>query len=373
MAMASQYDLDEAAAMIGDKSQSLVPFECLSVAHESGCHASETPLVPVTEVTVPCWFACGYSGTRDKTNFCNVATKQYPRWVCHPCNSVRQCIERQVKKNPEMHAWLKDLKMNHPDVYREKVVCCRLDPNMPASSRKESQCQAEVVHQCRGAAKVASFLQYAQMFMTVQERVAVVHLKYRQYIAHQKTVQGLTDQEADAKWKEDLSDPSIRRTGTGDNVELAVSLPRVTEAIRGKFVGNSLENRISLDSESDLALATKRMRFSALGRGITDGDFEDVGGAVFRSGASSSLRREEGPETFPTVASADAPPLALKASDVDLPWSEPSGSVKVKAIADRTTTLKCMKLTSPIVHEHTMLGNDKKRAPDLVFCMQRQC
>ena len=45
----------------------------------------------------------------------------------------------------------------------------------------------------------------------------------------------------------------------------------------------------------------------------------------------------------------------------------------MKAIADGTTTLKDMKLTSPIVHEHTMLGNDKKRVPDLVFCMQRQC
>ena len=63
------------------------------------------------------------------------------------------------------------------------------------------------------------------------------------------------------------------------------------------------------------------MRFSALGRGIADGDFEDVGGGVFRSGASSSLRREGGPETFPTVASTDAPPLALKAPDVDLPWA----------------------------------------------------
>ena len=47
-----------------------------------------------------------------------------------------------------------------------------------------------------------------------------------------------------------------------------------------------------------MALASKRMRFSALGRGITDGEFEDVGGGVFRSGASSSLRREEGLETF---------------------------------------------------------------------------
>jgi hypothetical protein len=267
-----------------------------------------------------------------------------------------------------MHAWLKDLKMNHPDVYREKVVCCRLDPNMPASSRKES---AEVVHQCRGAAKVASFLQYAQLFMTVQERVAVVHLKYRQYIAHQKTVHGLTDQEADAKWKEDLSDPSIRRTGTGDNVELAVSLPRVTEAIRGKFVGNSLENRISLDSESDLALATKRMRFIALGRGITDGNFEDVGGGVFRSGASSSLRREEGPETFPTVASADAPPLALKAPDVDLHWSESVTAPLQRAIGNDTATPKDivaavfrrLKLTSPGQHgAHDALPTAKKRA-----------
>ena len=81
-------------------------------------------------------------------------------------------------------------------------------------------------------------------------------------------MQGLTDEEADAKWNADLRDPYIKRTGTGENVELAALTPRCAEAIRGNTVGSELKNELSLNSESDLALATKRMRFSALGRGI---------------------------------------------------------------------------------------------------------
>ena len=51
---------------------------------------------------------------------------------------------------------------------------------------------------------------------------------------------------------------------------------------------------------------------------MTDGDFEDVGGSVFRSGAASLSRREEGPQPF---SPDDAPPLALRVPDVDLPWA----------------------------------------------------
>ena len=268
-----------------------------------------------------------------------------------------------MKNIPELQAWFKDLKVNHPDVWRQKVVSCRKDPNMPAGS------SASEFYQSRGAHKVASFIQYATMSLTVQERVWVLHLKYRQYIAHKTFVQCLTDEEPDAKWNADLRDPSSKRTGTGENVELAVSMPRCTEAIRGKTVGSELKNELSLNSESDLALATKRMRFSALGRGITYEDFEDIGGGVFGSGASSSLRREEGPETFPTVASADAPPLALKASDVDLPWSH-SGPLQ-RAIGNGTATPKDivvavfrgLKLTSPSQHGvHDALPTAKNRA-----------
>jgi len=71
----------------------------------------------------------------------------------------------------------------------------------------------------------------------------------------------------------------------------------------------------------NLQNSTKRLRFSSMARSMTDGDFEDVGGSVFRSGAASSSRREEGPQTFPTVAIVDAPPLAPRAPYVDLPWA----------------------------------------------------
>ena len=74
--------------------------------------------------------------------------------------------------------------------------------------------------------KVASFIQYATMSLTVQERVGVLHLKYRQYIAHQRFVQGLTEQEADAKWNAYLRDLCIKRTGTSEKIELAVAMPR---------------------------------------------------------------------------------------------------------------------------------------------------
>ena len=122
------------------------------------------------------------------------------------------------------------------------------------------------------------------------------------------------------------------------------------------------------------------MRFSALGRGITYGHFDDVGGGVFRSGASSSLRRAEGPATFSTVASADAPQLALKAPDVDLPWSL---SVPLqRAIGHGTATPKDtvaavfrgLKLTRSSQHGvHDALPTAKKRAPALVCDTQIQC
>jgi len=155
-------DLDEAGTLTGEKS--MIAYDCSSVAApstpclEPGSHVSEiSVLSSSTSVTVLCWFQCGYIGTPDKKNFCNVATKQYPRWVCHLCDSVRRCIERQMKNIPELQAWFKDLKVNHPDVWGQKIVSCRMDPNMPAGS------SASQFYQSRGAQKVASFIQYATL------------------------------------------------------------------------------------------------------------------------------------------------------------------------------------------------------------------
>ena len=96
---------------------------------------------------------------------------------------------------------------------------------------------------------------------------------------------------------------------------------------------------------------------------------------VAASFAVVHLHREEGPETFPTVASADAPPLGLKAPDVDLPWSDSVTVHLQRAIGNGTATpadtvaavFRHLKLTSFSEHGmHDALPTAKKRA-DLSF------
>jgi hypothetical protein len=96
-----------------------------------------------------------------------------------------------------------------------------------------------------------------------------------------------------------------------------VALPRMTEGIRSKTATASLSVTHVVARESDLASASRRLRFSAMARSSTDGDFEAVCGSVFRSGAASSSRREERPRPAP-LATVDAPRLALRVPDVDL-------------------------------------------------------
>ena len=81
---------------------------------------------------------------------------------------------------------------------------------------------------------------------------------------------------------------------------------------------------------------------------MTDGDFEDIGGSVFPSGAASLSQREEGPQSFPTVATADAPPLALRVPYVDLPWAPvPSQALALQDVSA----------------QHTGTGGKRGRAP----------
>ncbi|MFM7982662.1 MAG: hypothetical protein ACKPKO_25405, partial [Candidatus Fonsibacter sp.] len=106
------------------------------------------------------------------------------------------------------------------------------------------------------------------MSLTVQERCGVLHLKKRQYIAHMQFVEGMSKPEAVAKWVEDIDNPSIKRTGTGVDMELEVVLPRVTEGIRAKTTSSSMHIINGMNNESELASATKRMKFSAMARSL---------------------------------------------------------------------------------------------------------
>ena len=127
------------------------------------------------------------------------------------------------------------------------------------------------------------------MSLTVQERCAVKHLNKFQFIAHMQFVEGMSKVEAEARWNRDIDSPAIKRNGIGPDTEVPVALHRMTE---GMATCNFVHHP---SNESELASATKQLRFSAMARSMTDGDFEDIGGSVFPSGAASLSQREKGP------------------------------------------------------------------------------
>ncbi len=72
-----------------------------------------------------CWFGCGTSGSAE--TMVNVATRAYPRYVCHCCQNSRVALERQYRK-AKLNEQLTAMKRDHSEVWKAKVRACRIDP-----------------------------------------------------------------------------------------------------------------------------------------------------------------------------------------------------------------------------------------------------
>ncbi len=169
--------------------------------------------------------------------------------------------------------------------------------------------------------KIAQFIQTAKQFLTVQETCEVVWLRHNQFVQHMVNAEGLTVDAAEKKWAEALESPMVQKSGSGQDVEVAVALPRKTVASRGKTTSTTLSLADTLDSDASLTSATKRMKLTHLCRASTDSVFAEVGAAVFKSGAASSCDSSSSALVFPTVDAVDAPAMALATTSSDLPWS----------------------------------------------------
>eukprot|EP00974_Lingulodinium_polyedra_P036221 3473117-Lingulodinium_polyedra.AAC.1 len=62
--------------------------------------------------------------------------------------------------------------------------------------------------------------------------------KRLQFIARAKYIEGLDDSAAAAKWASDLDDTRVMKRGSGDDLEMAVSEPLRTQAMRGQTMSN---------------------------------------------------------------------------------------------------------------------------------------
>ena len=235
----------------------------------------QQPVVPV-ETEASCGMDCGYRGPVGAMK--NIGTKKCPHYLCRPCNSARKAIEFQFRRHdPALRQWFAEFKRKSPDAWKRKVR---------ARSLSVGGIGTEASTVTRGA-KIAQFIQTAKQFLTVQETCEVVWLRHNQFVQHMVNAEGLTVDAAEKKWAEALENPRVQKSGSGQDVEVAVALPRKTVALRGKTTSTTLSLADTLDSDAALTSATKRMKLTHLCRASTDSVFEEVGAAVFKSGAAS--------------------------------------------------------------------------------------
>ena len=118
------------------------------------------------------------------------------------------------------------------------------------------------------AARVGEFVQQVRMSLTVQEQCGVVLLKRNQYIAHMPFTAIMTRADAEARWSSDIDDPAIKKNGIGQDTDVPVVLPRVTEGVRAKMASSQIAVAHTVANETEMSAATKRMRFSAMARAL---------------------------------------------------------------------------------------------------------
>ena len=74
--------------------------------------------------------------------------------------------------------------------------------------------------------------------------------------------------DAEAGWSSDIDDPAIKKNGFGQDIEVPMVLPRLTEGVRAKMASSQIVVPHTVANETEMSAATKRMRFSAMARNL---------------------------------------------------------------------------------------------------------
>ena len=130
-----------------------------------------------------CWFDCGTSDVKDLTN---IASAQYPKWVCSPCASARRALDKQGREEKNKNTML-ELRKNQ-EKYKAMVRNCRITVDPMVHDRSQFHQRKLVLSNmfsCEAASRTA-----------VQCIRDVIWLSEKERIAHQVYVKGNTREEA---------------------------------------------------------------------------------------------------------------------------------------------------------------------------------
>ena len=155
-----------------------------SCGSASSAPSSDRSCRKVTAGASSCWFDCGESDVKDLTN---IASADYPKWVCSPCASARRALEKQGRENEKNKNTMLDLRKNQ-EKYKAMVRQSRITADPMISDRTQFQQRQLVLSNmfsCEAASRTA-----------VQCLNDVLWLNKKQYIAHQVYINGNTRVEA---------------------------------------------------------------------------------------------------------------------------------------------------------------------------------
>ena len=242
-----------------------------------------------------CWFECG-----TVKGLLNIGNTRSQKWVCGPCNGSRRGLDNQARGNAQVKRELDRLKNAQQSEYKRKVRSARIvsqDELDRGVIGVTSRGDRREVHTSFRSEVVAS--------VSVNDSAGVMWPNRWEWIWLHKDRYAMTDHQAIEKWDNAVATyPDHCKRGSGPGLRMAFQdIPR-TDGVASRGVKRSLEQIGVVDTQGDFDHAARMVSTGQIGRHLTDAEFAEVGGNVFRS--NPALLQED------EVASASAQTAAIQ-------------------------------------------------------------
>ena len=218
-----------------------------------------------------CWFECGQ--THD---LYNIGNARVVKLVCGLCNSSRKALDSQGRTASQLKIVLDDLKKNRQSAYKAKVRSGRIVPGSedhPHSNAERREMLAE-------------YAQEVAIEASVRDEAEVLWPNLAEYIAYRTYWHGLDEGQARAAFEVAKNNPDIQKRGTREDPRVPLAgIPKTVGSVQRKCT-RRLNVFSDVRSQEQLDMVSGRMNIAAL-PAPASGAFNDVGGNLFRPGATS--------------------------------------------------------------------------------------
>ena len=276
-----------------------------------------------------CWFECGTT-----ENLYNIGTTRYIKFTCGLCNSSRKSLESQARVSPAFKTHLEGMKKNKQGMYKAKVRAGRL---VPGSAEGPSSFNER-------ARMIAEYSQEVSIQASVADQGVILWPNEEEYVAYRKNNHNMTDPQARAAWTAAINNPDILKRGSGVNTRVPIAgIPRTVGSV-ARISSRRVNVFTAINNQDQLNIAAGRMNVGAL-PAPTSGEFNDVGGSMFRPAAASGVA--DGLQIVPPAGPAAALPSFAEMEAVRLSVGDPqdsggaaSSGLQAPQVASRRRTLR---------------------------------